>query len=65
MSNKEIVEYCRKLVIANLSQYIETNPKLLSEMFIIHSDDELLLLHLKGLKNFIEKAINIIEKDKE
>lgn len=65
MNDKQIVDYARKLVTANLSQYKDTNPRMIiSEIYNLESDktNKLLLEHLKGLDELIQKAIEILEK---
>lgn len=66
MSDEEIIEYCRKLVQANLSQYTDTNSNALNE-FIELSDKnnkKALLEHCIGIKALIEKCIKLLEERK-
>lgn len=65
MNDKQIIEYCRKLIRANLNQYMETNPKvILYEVYRLDNDknNKLLLEHCKGVKELLEKGIDILEK---
>ena len=65
MNDEQIIEYVKKMLIVNLQQYMDNNPMLIThEVFEIQNenDNTALLAHLKGVKNLIEKAIEIIEK---
>lgn len=65
MNDQQIVEYCKKLIKANLHQYVEQNPGvLLNEIFEIDNDktNKKVLEHCYGLKELIEKCITILEK---
>ena len=67
MNDKQIVEYCKNLIKANLRQYAEQNPAvILNELFEIDNDKtyEKVLEHCYGLKELIEKCIEILESDK-
>ena len=67
MNDKQIVEYCRKLIVNNLHQYAEQNPAVIvNEIFEVEGDktNEKLLEHCKGLKALLEKCIEILEKEK-
>ena len=64
MSDEEIIEYCRKLIQANLSQYTDTNLNALNE-FIELSDKnnkKALLRHCIGVKKLLEKCIELLEE---
>ena len=66
MSDEEIIEYCRKLVQANLSQYTDTNSNALNE-FIELSDKnnkKALLRHCIGIKELLEKCIKLLEESR-
>ena len=65
MNDKQIVEYCKKLIKANLNQYTEQNPGvILNEVFEIDNDktNQKVLEHCYGLKELLEKCIEILEK---
>ena len=65
MSDKEIIEYCRKLIQANLSQYTDTNLNALNE-FIELSDKnnkKTLLKHCIGIKALLERCIELLEEN--
>ena len=64
MNDKQIVEYCKNLIKANLNQYIEQNPGvILNELFEIDNDktNKKVLEHCQGLKELLEKCIEILE----
>lgn len=65
MNDKQIVEYCRNIVVSNLSQYVCQDNKIVIE--IINVKDETnktpLLNHLKGIKEVIVRGIDIIESE--
>lgn len=69
MNDKEIVEYCRKLIKANLNQYLNTeNAKLIVATIYNLDTDETnkeLLGHCYGLKELLEKCIEILEAKNE
>lgn len=65
MNDKQIVEYCRKLVRANLEQYVDENSAfILATIYNLENDktDKELLEHCYGLKELFEKCIEILEK---
>lgn len=65
MNDKQIVEYCKKLILANLHQYAEQDPgTILNEIYSIEDDEtnKILLAHLKGVKELLEKGIKILER---
>lgn len=65
MNDKQIVEYCKKLIKANLNQYIEENPAvILDACYRLDNDktNEYLLEHCYGVKELLEKCIEILEK---
>lgn len=65
MNDKEIIEYCRNLIKANLNQYIDTPNSIfiLKEISDLEYDNtnKTLLEHCKGLQGLLEKCINILE----
>ena len=65
MNDKQIVEYVRKLIKANLNQYIETGDTktILAEIYNLDNDNKVLLEHIKGVKELLEKAEQIIEQE--
>ena len=65
MNDKQIVEYVRKLIKANLNQYIETGDTktILAEIYNLDKDNKVLLEHIKGVKELLEKAEQIIEQE--
>ena len=68
MNDKQIVEYCKNLIKANLNQYIEQNPGvILNELFEIDNDktNTKVLEHCYGLKELLEKCIEILEKNND
>ena len=64
MSDEEIIEYCRKLVQANLSQYTDTNSNALNEFIELSdkSNKKALLKHCIGIKELLEKCIKLLEE---
>jgi len=65
MNDKQIVEYCRKLVRANLEQYVdEDSAFIISTIYNLENDktNKELLEHCYGLKELFEKCIEILEK---
>ena len=65
MNDKQIVEYCRKLIRANLMQYADENPaNILGVVYNLDNDkkNKELLEHCKGVKELLEKCIEILER---
>ena len=66
MNDKQIIEYVRDMIKANLHQYIKTGDTkmILSELYNLDNDknNEVLLEHIKGVKALLEKAEQIIER---
>ena len=64
MSDEEIIEYCRKLVQANLSQYADTNIDALNEYIeLSHTGNkEIILKHCIGIKALLERCIELLEE---
>lgn len=65
MSDEEIIEYCRKLIQANLSQYADTNIDALNEYIELSytSNKEIILKHCIGIKALLEKCIKLLEEN--
>lgn len=65
MSNEEIIEYCRKLVQSNLSQYTDTNYNALNEYIELSdkNNKKALLGHCIGIKALLEKCIELLEEN--
>lgn len=65
MSDEEIIEYCRKLIQANLSQYTDTNLNALNEFIELSekNNKKALLRHCIGIKALIEKCIELLEEN--
>lgn len=65
MSDEEIIEYCRKLIQANLSQYTDTNFNTLNEYIELSdkNNKKVLLKHCIGIKALIEKCIELLEEN--
>jgi hypothetical protein len=64
MNDKQIVEYCKNLIEANLNQYAGENPALiLNELYELDNDktNKTLLEHCKGVIALLEKCIKILE----
>lgn len=66
MNDKQIVEYCKKLIKANLNQYIDTGDikLIVGSIYNLENDktNKELLEHCYGLKALLEKCIEILEK---
>ena len=65
MNDKQIVEYCRNLIKANLTQYTDDNPAvILSTLYKLENDksNKELLEHCYGVKELLEKCIEILER---
>jgi len=68
MNDDQIVEYCRNLISANLSQYAEQNPStILAELYELDNDEtnQTLLAHCQGVKELLEKCIKILENQND
>lgn len=65
MSDEEIIEYCRKLIQANLSQYTDTNFNALNEYIELSdkNNKKTLLRHCIGIKALLEKCIELLEEN--
>lgn len=67
MNDKQIVEYARKLIRANLMQYEETNTAyIISTIYNLDTDktNGELLEHINGVIELLQKAKEIIEKER-
>ena len=64
MSDKEIIEYCRKLIQANLSQYADTNIDALNEYIELSekNNKKAILRHCIGIKALLERCIELLEE---
>ena len=64
MSDEETIEYCRKLIQANLSQYTDTNFNALNEFIELSekNNKKALLRHCIGIKALIERCIELLEE---
>ena len=66
MDDKQIVEYCKNIVLSNLKQYTDKTEVVAEIIELQDRDckktDERFLQHFKGLKELFEKAIEILEK---
>ena len=64
MSDEEIIEYCRKLIQANLAQYTDTNLNALNEYIELSdkNNKEALLKHCIGIKALLERCIELLEE---
>lgn len=66
MSDEEIIEYCRKLIQVNLSQYTDTNFNALNEYIELSdkNNKKALLRHCIGIKALLEKCIELLKENK-
>ena len=64
MSDEEIIEYCRKLIQANLSQYTDTNLNALNEFIELSekNNKKAILRHCIGIKALLERCIELLEE---
>ena len=68
MNDKQVVEYVRNLIQANLRQYVDKGDTTTIMAEIMGLDAEIdknntrLLEHIKGVKALLERAEQIIEK---
>jgi AMMECR1 domain-containing protein len=65
MSDEEIIEYCRKLIQANLSQYTDTNLNALNEFIELSekNNKKAILRHCIGIKALLERCIELLEEN--
>ena len=70
MSDKQIIEYVKNMIEANLHQYVQNGTGdikvLMAEIYNLDNDkdNKLLLEHIKGVKALLERAEQIIEQGK-
>lgn len=66
MSDKEIIEYCRKLIQVNLSQYTDTNLNALNEYIELSekNNKKAILRHCIGIKALLERCIELLLEEK-
>ena len=70
MNDKQIIEYVRNMIRANLQQYVQDGTGdikvLMAEIYNLDNDkdNKALLEHIKGVKALLEKAEQIIEQPK-
>ena len=64
MSDEEIIEYCRKLIQANLSQYTDANLNALNEYIELSdkNNKKAILRHCIGIKALLERCIELLEE---
>ena len=65
MKNKELAKEVILSYFHILASKDRINGNGLAEIYAINSDDEVLLEHIKALRNIFEEAIKEIEKDKK
>ena len=69
MNDKQIIEYVRNMIKANLYQYVQDGTGdvkvLMAEIYNLDNDknNKVLLEHIKGVKALLEKAEQIIEQE--
>ncbi len=70
MNDKQIIEYVKNMIRANLQQYVQDGTGdikvLMAEIYNLDNDkdNKVLLEHIKGVKALLEKAEQIIEQAK-
>ena len=70
MNDKQIIEYVKNMIRANLQQYVQDETGdikvLMAEIYNLDDDkdNKVLLEHIKGVKALLEKAEQIIEQAK-
>ena len=70
MNDKQIIEYVKNMIKANLQQYVQDGTGdvkvLKAEIYNLDNDknNKALLGHIKGVKELLEKAEQIIEQEK-
>ena len=70
MNDKQIIEYVKNMIKANLQQYVQDGTGdvkvLMAEIYNLDNDknNKALLGHIKGVKELLEKAEQIIEQEK-
>ena len=67
MNDKQIVEYCKNIVLSNLKQYTDKTEVVMEIINLQDRDkkqvDKLYLEHFKGLRELFDRAIEILEKE--
>lgn len=67
MNDKQIVEYCKNIVLSNLKQYTDNTEVVVEIINLQDRDkkqvDKLYLEHFKGLRELFDRAIEILEKE--
>ena len=67
MNDKQIVEYCKNIVLSNLKQYTDKTEVVVEIINLQDRDkkqvDKLYLEHFKGLRKLFDRAIEILEKE--
>lgn len=65
MSDEEIIEYCRKLIQANLSQYTDANLNALNEFIELSekNNKKAILRHCIGIKALLERCIELLKEN--
>ena len=69
MNDKQIIEYVRSMIKANLQQYVQDGTGdikvLMAEIYNLDNDknNKSLLEHIKGVKALLERAEQIIESE--
>ena len=65
MNDEQIVAYCKRIIKSNL-QYYDNKPEVMVELFELSSHSKEIekryLAHFKGLRDLLNKAIEIVEK---
>ena len=67
MTDAQLIEYCRKLIIANLHQYADQDIGIFATIVDLKDikNKKLLLEHCKAVKDLLGKAIKLLEKEVE
>lgn len=67
MNDKQIVEYCKNIVLSNLKQYTDKTEVVVEIINLQDRDkkqtNKLYLEHFKGLRDLFDRAIEILEKE--
>ena len=67
MTDAQLIEYCRKMLIANLQQYADQDINIFSTIIDLKDtkNKKLLLEHCKAVKDLLGRAIKLLEKEVE
>ena len=67
MTDAQLIEYCRKMLIANLHQYADQDINIFSTIIDLkdRENKKLLLEHCKAVKDLLGRAIKLLEKEVE